>query len=60
MRVNGYKYPQEDLESDFSNANEDYSNAYQRLLKLGKENKNVDIGTIEKYKDFKTVYPLFC
>ena len=25
VRVNGYKYPQEDLNCDFSNANEDYS-----------------------------------
>jgi len=29
VRLNGYKYPQEDFESDFSDINKDYSNAYQ-------------------------------
>ena len=33
VRVNGY--PQEDLNCDFINANDDYSNAYQRFLQLG-------------------------
>ena len=32
VRVNGYKYPQENFKCDFSDANEDYSNAYQRFL----------------------------
>ena len=34
VRVNGYKYPQEDFKCDFSDANKDYSNAYQRFLQL--------------------------
>ena len=60
VRVNGYKYPQEELKCDFSNDNEDYSNAYQRFLHLGYKHRNVDSGTIVSYNDFKTVYPLFC
>ena len=39
VRVNGYKYQ---FECDFSNANEDYSNTYQRFLNLGYKHKNVD------------------
>ena len=32
VRVNGYKYPQEDLKCDFSTNNRDYSDIYQRFL----------------------------
>ena len=44
VRVNGYKYPQEDLKCDFSNTNEDYSNTFQQFLQLGDKHKNVDSG----------------
>ena len=60
MRINGYKYQQEDFKCDFSGADEDYSNAYQRFLQLGYKHKDVNSGTIVSYNDFKTVYPLFC
>jgi len=32
VTVNGYKYPQEDMKYNFSKANKDYSNVYQRFL----------------------------
>ena len=60
VRVNGYKYPQEDFKCVFSDDNEDYSNAYQRFLQLGYKHKNADSRTNLSYNDFKTVYPLFC
>ena len=46
VRVNGYKYPQEDFKCDFSDANEDYSNTYQQFLQLGYKSKNADCGSI--------------
>ena len=60
MTVNGYEYPQEYFKCDFSEAKEDYSNAYQRYLQLGYKHKNVGSGTIVSYNDFKTVNPLLC
>ena len=40
-------YPQEDSRCDFSDANEDYSNAYQRFLQLGYKRKNIDSETMQ-------------
>jgi len=59
VRVNGYKYPQEDSKCDFSDGKEQYSNAYQQFLQVGYKHINVHIRTIVSYNDFKTVYPLF-
>ena len=53
VRVNGYKHPQEDKQYDFSNANESYSNAYQRFLQLGCKHKNLDNRTIVSYNGLK-------
>ena len=46
VRVNGYKYPQGTFKWDFSDANQDYFNAYQRFFRLGYKHKYVDNGTI--------------
>ena len=59
VRVNGYKYPQEDLKYYFSKNNEDYSDANQRFSHLVYKHRNVDSGTIVNYNYFKIIYPLF-
>ena len=48
MRVNGLKYQQKHFKYDFSDANEDYSNAYQQFLQLVYKHKNVVMATILK------------
>ena len=40
VRLNGYKYLRGDFKWDFSDANEDYSNAYQQFLQIGYKHKN--------------------
>ena len=41
------------MKYDFSNINEDYSNAYQWFLQLGYKHKGVDSETIVSYNYFK-------
>jgi len=51
-RANGYKYPQEDFKSGFSDTNENQCNAYQRFLQFGYKQKIANSGTIVSYNDF--------
>ena len=57
--MNGNKYPKEDSKRDFSENNEDYSDAYPRFLHLGYKYRSVDSRTIINYNGYKIICPLF-
>lgn len=54
------QYPERELETTFAAARKDYSRAYNMFLQCGlKIHGDVD-GSIVKYDNFETLYPIFC
>ncbi len=59
LRLDRKKFPEEEYESSFVSATEDYSRLYMEYLKAGLNQHDLDSGAVVNYQQFKDLYPIF-